>query len=93
MYIQGFSSDINYIRYDRRNANFRYVAHWGEVMEITIKCNGLLCQTLKYSNKPHTNAENITAHHTACRCGVSFVRETNVVGSMWKIHHGRTNSN
>jgi hypothetical protein len=94
MYIQGFSSDTNYIRYERRNANFRYVAHRGEVMEITIKCNDLSCQTLKYSNKPHTKAGNISAHHRVCHCGVSFVRGTNVAASTWKpLNRGRTDSN
>jgi hypothetical protein len=73
MYIKGLSPDAKYIRSERRNANVRYVAHRGEVMEITIKCNSLSRQTLKYSNKPHTKAENITGRHTACHCGVSFI--------------------
>jgi hypothetical protein len=63
MHILGFSPNVNDMGPDRYNAtNVHYAAHEYEVITITIKCNSVSCQTLKYSNKPHTTAENRKYH-------------------------------
>jgi len=59
MHISGFSSDLYGMGSDRYNGtHVHYVAHENEVITVTIKCNSFSCQTLKYSNKPHTKAVN-----------------------------------
>ena len=59
MNIRGFSSDVYDMDSDRYNAtNVHCVAHENVVITVTIKCNSFSCQTLKYSNKPHTKAVN-----------------------------------